>query len=121
MVKDHCTNGSTHQANGETVVVPVFVQPDSAQECLMGTNASIPLGFKFTDGKGKPLRTNPEPLPTEPGIVRVSLIKATTIPSRKSRFLKTKVTGEQCPGGQFLFASKNTELQSLGIYFGNHA
>ena len=51
------------QMNGEAVTVPIFVQRDSTQECLLGTNASIPLGFKFTDGKGKPLKTDPKPDP----------------------------------------------------------
>ena len=50
--------------NGETIAVPTFVLPDSTQDCLLGngTNAcqySDPLGFKFCDGKGKPLRTDP--------------------------------------------------------------
>ena len=39
--------------NGETVTVPVFVQPDSTQECPLGANASISLGFKFINGKGR--------------------------------------------------------------------
>ena len=68
------------QMNGKTITVPIFVQPDSTQECFLGTNASIPLGFKFTDAKGKPLRTGLEPDPN-PSVARVSLIKATTIPS----------------------------------------
>ena len=85
------------QMNGETITVSVFVQPDSIQECLIGTNASIPLGFNFTDGKGKPLRTDPEPDPN-PSVAHVSLIKAMTIPSRKFWFLKAKVTGEHSLG-----------------------
>ena len=74
------------KANGEIVTLPVFVQPDSTQECLLGTNASVPLDFNFTDGNGKPLRTDPEPSP-EPDVALVSLIKPATIPSRKGQFL----------------------------------
>ena len=102
------------QMNGETIIVPVFVQPDSTQECLLGTNASIPLGFKFTDGKGKPLRTDLEPDPN-PSVARVSLIKATTIPSQKSCLLKARVTGEHCSGKQFIFESENAQLQPLDV------
>ena len=40
------------QMNGETVTVPVFIQPDSTQNCLLGTNASIPLGLNLLMGKG---------------------------------------------------------------------
>ena len=64
--------------DGETVFLPIFVQPDSTQEYLLGTNASISLGFKFTVGKGKSLRIDPEPDPNL-SVARVSLIKATTI------------------------------------------
>ena len=99
--------------NGETITVPVFVQPDSKQECLLGTNASIPLGFKFTNGKGKLLRTGLEPDPN-PSVAQVSLIKATTILSRKSCLLKIRVTGEHCTGKQFIFESENAQLQPLG-------
>ena len=43
------------QAGGKEVTIPVFVQPNSSQDCLLGTNASIPLGLQFLDSKGKPL------------------------------------------------------------------
>ena len=49
------------KAGGEPVSVTMFVQPDSTQECLLGTNASLPLGFKFVGGDGRPLRTSVEP------------------------------------------------------------
>ena len=110
------------KASGETVSVTMFVQPDSAQECLLGTNASIPLGFKFVDGKGKPLRSSPELQPelesksdSEPQVAHVSLIQASSIPSRKCRFLKAKVSGECSPGDQFLFEPRSDQLQSLGL------
>ena len=50
------------EANGETVTVPMFVQPNSAQACLLGTNATVPLKFQFLDGSGKPLRTIHHPV-----------------------------------------------------------
>ena len=102
-------------SGGKTVSVTMFVQPDSAQECLLGTNASLPLGFKFVDGKGKPLRSSSDPQFTEsesePQVAHVSLIQASSIPSRKCRFLKAKVSGECSPGDQFL---------SLGVPNSNH-
>ena len=75
------------KAGGKTVSVPMFVQPDSTQDCLLGTNASLPLGFKFVDGNERPLRCSVEPQPVfeskpegEPKVAQVSLIKATSIP-----------------------------------------
>ena len=106
-------------SGGKTVSVTMFVQPDSAQECLLGTNASLPLGFKFVDGKGKPLRSSSDPQfaksESEPQVAHVSLIQASSIPSRKCRFLKAKVSGECSPGDQFLFESRSTQLQPLGL------
>ena len=94
------------KAGGKTVSVSMFVQPDSAQECLLGTNASIPLGFQSMDGKGKPLRSKLKPHfeseskpASKPKVAQVALIQATSIPSRKCRFLKAKVLGEYSPGG----------------------
>ena len=110
------------RAGGKTASVTMFVQPDSAQECLLGTNASIPLGFKFVDGKGKPLRSSPDPQPelefeskSEFKVAHVSLIQASSIPSRKCRFLKAKVSGECSPGDQLLFEPRSTQLQPLGL------
>ena len=110
------------KAGGKAMSVSMFVQPDSAQECLLGTNASIPLGFQFVDGKGKPLRSSLEPQfelesksVYEPQVAHVSLIQASSIPSRKCRFLKAKVSGECSPGDQFLFESRSAELRPLGL------
>ena len=105
------------KSGGKTVSVTMFVQPDSAQECLLGTNASLPLGFKFVDGKGNPLRSSSDPqfAESEPQVAQVSLIQASSIPSRKCRFLKAKVSGEYSPGDQLLFESRSTQLQPLGL------
>ena len=85
---------------------------------MLGTNASLPLGFKFVDGKGKLLRSSPDPQPeiepepkSEPKTAHVSLIQASSIPSRKCRFLKAKVSGECSPGDQLLFEARSDQLQ----------
>ena len=92
-----------------------FVKPERTQECLLGINPSIPLGFKSTDRKRKPLRTDPVPDPN-PSVAQVSLIKGATIPSQKSCLLKAKVTGEHSfPGKYFMFETKHALLQPLGL------
>ena len=110
------------KTGGETVSVTMFVQPDSTHECLLGTNASLPLGFKFVDGEGRPLRSSVEPQPmpelnsdSEPKVANVSLIDSVSIPSRKCRFLKAKVCGEYTPGDHLLFESRNAHLRPLGV------
>ena len=101
------------EANGETVTVPMFVQPNSAQACLLGTNATVPLKFRFLDGSGKPLRTTHDPGP-EPRPATVSLIQAVTIPSRKCCFLRAKVSGERSLGEELLFQPKGSLINSVG-------
>ena len=110
------------KSGGKTMSVTMFVQPDSTQDCLLGTNASLPLGFKFVDGEDRPLRcsVDTQPVPeskpeVEPKVAQVSLIKATSVPSRKCCFLKATVSGECSPGDQLLFESKGSQLCSLGI------
>ena len=102
------------QADGVSVTVPVFVQPNSAQECLLGMNAAPLLGLKFLDSKGRPLRSVPENK-LVPSSARVSLLEAVTIPHRKCRFVKGKVSGECNPGDQFLFEADKVCVEPLGV------
>ena len=41
--------------DGESTTVMVFVQPNSEQECLLGSNVLPSLGITVTDANGKPL------------------------------------------------------------------
>ena len=110
----------TLMADGKTVFVPVFIQPDSSQSCLLGMNAAQPLGLLFLDGTGKPLRTTLEHVPGSEPVPKqksacVSLIHATTIPSHGGRFLKAQVAGECRPGNQFVFEPQKETLEPLGL------
>ena len=103
----------TFKAAGKTVTIPVFIQPNSKQSCLLGTNAAEPLGLLFLDSMGKPLRTTPsEP---KPETTCVALIQATTIPSQQGRFLKAKLSQDYSPGKQFLFEPEIEGLENLGL------
>ena len=110
----------TLMADGKTVFVPVFIQPDSSQSCLLGMNAAQPLGLLFLDSQGKPLRTTPEhshdlkSLPAQKSAC-VSLIHATTIPSHGGRFLKAHIEGECRPGDQLLFEPLKDHLELMGL------
>ncbi len=46
----------TVEADGVSVPVVLFVQPDSSQPCLLGMNAAPALGPQFLKVKGQPLR-----------------------------------------------------------------
>ena len=47
----------TVEADGVSVPVLFFIQPDSTQPCLLGMNALPALGLSFLNAKGKPLQT----------------------------------------------------------------
>ena len=46
-------------ADGKTTSVPIFVQPDSEQPCLLGMNVISTLGIKILRSNGKPLMEQP--------------------------------------------------------------
>ena len=48
------------EADGESACVPVFVQPFSEQECLLGMNVLPALGLVITRANGEPLITKQE-------------------------------------------------------------
>ena len=79
---------ATVEADGKTVCATLFVQPDSVQPCLLGTNIIPYLGVSITRANGEALITSPQ---SEPTIARVCLVQATTIPSQKGRFVKCRV------------------------------
>ena len=110
----------TLMADGKTVLIPVFIQPDSSQACLLGMNAAQPLGLLFLDSKGKPLRTTSEHLHGSESVLEqksacVSLIHATTIPSHGGRFLKAQVGGDCRPGDQLIFEPQKDNLEPMGL------
>ena len=53
--------------DGRTVIAPVFVQPGSDIECLLGTNVLPYLGVKFLRENGEPLLMDPPPPARPPG------------------------------------------------------
>ena len=111
----------TLMVDGETVLIPVFIQPVSSQACLLGMNAAQPLGLLFLDNKGKPLRTTSKHLYGSESVLEqksacVSLIHATTIPSHGGRFLKAQVGGDcRRPGDQLIFEPQKDNLEPMGL------
>ena len=103
------------EADGESACVPVFVQPESSQACLLGMNALPALGFTL-------LRANGEALVTKAGtdtkIARVRLVQSTTIPSLKGSFVKVEVEDPKglTPGSSVLFEPTMDQLEPLGLH-----
>ena len=81
----------------KSVSVPVFVQPDSDQACLLGINAIPVLGISVLQSDGKPVLSHiPSSSPSEPEVATVSLVESVTLPSQKGCVLKARVCSPRC-------------------------
>ena len=110
----------TIQADGESACIPVFVQPDSKQQCLLGMNTLPALGLTILRANGEPLIVKQE---SHPSVAHVRLVEAVTVPSLKGCFLKVQAgccaTGLRAVSGTpLLFEPRHNALEPLGI--GSH-
>lgn len=93
----------TIEADGESACIPVFVQPDSKQLCLLGN--------------GEPLTVKEE---SNPGVAHVRLVEVITVPSLKGCFMKVKAdyctTGlKAAAGSPLLFEPQHEVFEPLGL------
>ena len=95
-------------ADGRSVSIPVFVQPDSEQSCLLGTNVALSLGMKFCQADGRPLLVQSARLRSSPATAMVRFVRSATLPGRKGRFLEVAVDG-------LLFEPNTLALKELGL------
>ena len=102
----------TIQTDGKSACIPVIVQPDSEQACLLGTNATSVLGLKFLKANDKPLRTNMEP---EPSIGRVRLVRMVTLPSQAGKIVKAEIESCGRKGEHCIFEPDINVLESSGL------
>ena len=75
----------TPAVDGKSTTVPVFVRPDSEQECLLGSNVLTALGISLVRANGQKLAAS-----VESGIepAHVNLVQSVSIPGQKGRFVK---------------------------------
>ena len=78
-----------------SISVPVIVQPDSEQECLLGSNVLPSLGITVTCASGEPLTASVE---SENEPAQVNLVQATAMPGMKGCYTKACVDQEQFRG-----------------------
>ena len=98
--------------DGKSVHVPVFMQPDSEQPCLLGMNAISSLGMHVLRANGEPV------LPissNEPMVATVNLLGAIVIPSRSGQIVKAHLSGGETSGCDLLFAPNYDQLGLLGV------
>ena len=79
----------TFSIDGRSIVAPVFVQPDSEQECLLGSNVLSAIGIAVTRANGEPLTASTTDEPPE--TVHVNLVQAATIPGMKGCYVRAQI------------------------------
>ena len=107
----------TVEADGVSIPVVLFVQPDSSQACLLGMNAAPAVGLRFLDAKGQPLR---KAVMDRSGTSTVSLITCKAVPARAQSFVKAEVSSKLIAGSCVLFEPNPASLEVHGIMLLNH-
>ena len=84
------------EADGKSVIVPVFVQPDSSQACLLGSNVLMHLGVIVQRANGNPVKL----VGGEISQSQIRLVQAVSVPSGKAKFVEATldvplITGEE--------------------------
>ena len=102
----------TIQADGQTAHVPVIVQPDSEQACLLGTNATSLLGLKFLRANNKPLRAGTEP---KQSVTCVRLVRTISVPSQASKIVKAEIESIDRKGEHCVFEPDVDVMESSGL------
>ena len=94
----------------KSVSVPVFVQPDSDQACLLGIN-----GISVLQSDGKPVLSHVPSSLSEPEVATVSLVESLTLLSQKGRMLKAGVCSPVPSCADLLFEPNRDLLIHLGV------
>ena len=89
----------TVEADGRSVIVPVFVQPDSSQACLLGNNVLMHLGVKVQRANGDPVKL----VGGEVNQSQVRLVQAVSVPSGKAKFVEAKLDVPLVEGEELVF------------------
>ena len=100
------------------VRVPVLVQPESEQECLLGMIAIPKLGIQLLRPNGKPVCAEIAQSAVDLKTSSVHLVQTSTIPGRKGRFVDVVADGSFNEGDEVLFEPDTTVLKELGLSSG---
>ena len=98
--------------DGRSANVPVFVQPDSEQCCLLGMNAISSLGIHVVRSTGEALLPASQ---DEPLVATVNLLSSITIPSQSGHIVKAQLFQSNAGMGDLLFEPCHNLLAPLGV------
>ena len=93
--------------DGNTVQAPVFIQPHSEQDCLLGSNVLGPLGITVCRASGEIMGTAPQ----QPEVASVSLVQTVRVPRKTGLFAEAEVEG-QCREGEALVFEHGDRLMA---------
>jgi hypothetical protein len=99
----------------KTVTVPVFVQPDSDQGCLLGINAIPQLGISVLRDEAKPMSSHSTDYDDQKEEFTVNLVKSTTLPSQKGCAVAATVSSSGPIRGDLLFQPDHKAPLPLGV------
>ena len=102
----------TFSLDGKSIVTPVFVQPDSEQECLLGSNVIGAIGITVKRANGETVNVS---VGNNPEAAHVNLLQATSIPGMKGCYARAQIGTESCRGQELLFEPAHDELEPLGV------
>lgn len=88
--------------------MPVIVQSNSEQACLLGTNTTSLLGLKFNN---KPIPMGSEP---KESVTRVHLVRTTSVTSQASKIVKAEIENIERKGEHCVF-EPDTVVASSGL------
>ena len=89
----------TIEADGRSADVPVFVQPDKNQVCLLGSNVLMHLSVKVHHASGDPVKL----VGGEINQSQVRLVQAVSVPSGKAKFVEAKLDVPLVEGEELVF------------------
>ena len=97
--------------------MPVFVQPESEQACLLGMNVLPALGLTICRAGGRPLIVKEG---SEPTTAHVRLLQSSSVPSLRGCYVRAQVDDAfhgVCETGQqsLLFEPQQDEFESVGL------
>ena len=84
----------------KTVKAPVFIQPHSEQDCLLGSNVLGPLGVTVRRASGETIGTTLQ-APQEPEVAAVKLVQTVRVPRKTGVFVEAETEG-RCREGEAL-------------------
>ena len=104
----------TLSVDGKVTSVPVFIQPDSEQDCLLGSNVLPALGISVVRANGHPLIASSKVL-GQNETVGVNLVQATTLPGLNGCFAKAKIDMTGLEDACLLFEPDHKALGDSGV------